>query len=125
LQPAPVTNASVYALTPPLVASWARVVPPLDSRPMSTYGATSVVPPPAGGGGAVVTGGAVVGAVVGGRVAGGVVAGGRVVGAVVGVVGAGAPPPHGAPLIVHDVGSPLPVTMKPNSTLPPAGTVPL
>src|SRR4051812_40946325 len=81
LQPALVTNASVYDFTFPLAASWASVVPPLESSPMSTYGAASTVPPDEAGG-AVVVGGALVGGFVGGFVAG-AVAGGFVTGAVV------------------------------------------
>src|ERR1700760_636025 len=65
LQPTLVTKARLNDLRLPLVPSWARVVEPLESRPMSTYGATSTFPPPEG---AEVVGGAVVGLVVGGAV---------------------------------------------------------
>src|SRR4051794_24514134 len=123
LQPTLVTNARLKDLRLPLLPSWARVVVPFESKPMSTYGATRTLPPP----GAVVAGG-VVGAVVGGLVVGAVV--GLVVGAVVGavvgfvVVGAvvgAAPPEQDAPLIVQLVGAPLPATTKPNDAVPPAG----
>src|SRR3954449_5770981 len=84
LQPVLVTKAREKDLTLALDASWASVVDPLESRPMSTYGATSTSPPDTGGEGAVVVGGCVVG----GRVVGAVVGG--FVGAVVGVD----PPPE-------------------------------
>ncbi len=106
LQPALLTNAIVNALTPPLAASWARVgLPGLDSRPMSTYGATRM--PLAGlgaGAGAVFV-----------AVAVAVGFGAGALGSAVGGCTGGAPAPvaHGAPLIVHPAGAPLPVTMNP------------
>ena len=120
LQPALVTKARLKDLRFPLLPSWARVVVPFESRPMSTYGATSTFPPPVAGGvvGGVVGGlvvGVVVGFVVGGVV--GVVVGLVVVGVAVGV----APPEQDAPLIVQLVGAPLPATTKPNEAVPPAG----
>src|SRR5690242_16008603 len=128
LQPALVTKARLNDLRFPLLPSWASVVEPFESKPMSTYGATSTLLPP----GAEVVGAVVVGAVVGGLVVGAVVGAlvvGAVVGVVVGFVVAGvvgavvAPPEQGAPLIVQLVGAPLPATTNPNSALPPAGIV--
>src|SRR4051812_33129174 len=78
LQPTLVTKARLNDLMLPALPSWASVVEPFESRPISTYGATST-PPPEG-----VAGGTVVGAVVGATVVGLVV--GTVVGAVVGLV---------------------------------------
>src|SRR5689334_17215918 len=116
LQPVAVTNASVNDLMPLLADSCCRL-PPLDSKPISTYGATST-PPAAGGGGAGLDD-VGVGA---GRVDGGGGGGG----AAVAVAGPELPPPaHGAPLIVHDVGAPLPLTMKPKLVDDPAATVAL
>src|SRR4051812_38478181 len=64
LQPTLVTNARLNDLTLPPLPSCASVVEPLESRPMSTYGATStLLPLPAAG--AVALGGVVVGVVVG------------------------------------------------------------
>src|SRR5690349_4174002 len=121
LQPTAVTNASVNDLTPPALASCCRL-PPLDSRPMSTYGATSTLPVPAGGGAGLLGGGGLVGRVGDGAGLVGDGAGGPTVA----VAGADPPPPaHGAPLTVHPAGAPLPATMNPKLVDDPAGTVAL
>src|SRR5439155_12804918 len=119
LHPAEVTNASEYDLIPLLAASAWRL-PPLDSTPMSTYGATSTPLGP----GAGWLGGGELGLPVGEGLP---VGDGMPVGdgwlVAVGL-GFGLPPPpvHAAPLILQPVGVALPVTMKPKLVEAPAAT---
>jgi hypothetical protein len=88
---------------------------------MSTYGAT-VMPLPAGGGGAGGVGVVFDGVGFGAGAEDFVGLGATVTG----LLGVGwEPPAHGVPLIVQDVGAPLPATMKPKLVAAPAATAAL